>query len=132
MRYILDYRDKNYVPSALVRINGYDVTNLMGYDVEEYDLSYDAGRQADGVMRLNYIRTCYKVILKFQPMYQSQVTAFFSHLPRTAFPVYFFNPYKGIYETITCYRGDRAISLLSNIKAYGPFYDSLEQSVIQL
>lgn len=132
MTQILDYRDTTYVPAALCRVNGYDVTNLMGYDVEEYDLSYDAGRQANGVMRLNYVRTCYKIILKFQPMFKSQAVAFFSHLPRTAFDVYFFNPYTGNYQTISCYRGDRAISLLSNIKAYGQFYDSIEQSLIQL
>lgn len=132
MTNILDYRNTNYVPSALIKVNGYTVNNLMGYDVEQYDLSYDAGRQANGVMHLNYIRTCYKIILKFQPMFQSQMTAFFASLPRSAFNVYFFNPYTGNYETISCYRGDRAVSLLSNIATFGPFYDSLEQSLIQL
>ena len=100
--------------------------------MEEYDISVEAGRNAKGTMRLNYVNTKYKIILKTTPALQQQLTEFYSHIPRRAISVKFFNPYIGDYQTISCYRGDRKVSMLGNWKGFGKLYDAMELSLIEL
>ena len=63
---------------------------------------------------------------------QQQLTEFYSHIPRRAISVKFFNPYIGDYQTISCYRGDRKVSMLGNWKGFGKLYDAMELSLIEL
>lgn len=83
-------------------------------------------------MHLNYIATKYKIILKTTPLFQEQLTEFYSKIPRRAISVEFFNPYTGQWQTIQCYRGDRKVSMLFDFDGFGKFYDSVEQSLIEL
>lgn len=39
----------------MISIEGYKPDFIAGYEIEEYDLSLEAGRNAKGTMRLNYI-----------------------------------------------------------------------------
>ena len=56
--YILTHRNSAYVPGTLVSIEGYSPDDILkGYEVEEYDLSLEAGRNASGTMHLNYVAT---------------------------------------------------------------------------
>lgn len=116
----------------MVSIEGYKPDFIAGYEIEEYDLSLEAGRNAKGTMRLNYIGTKYKVILKTTPLFQGQLTEFYSHIPRRAISVTFFNPYTGENKTISAYRGDRKVSMLFDIDCVGKLYDAVSQSLIEL
>lgn len=116
----------------MVSIEGYKPDFIAGYEIEEYDLSLEAGRNSKGTMRLNYIGTKYKVILKTTPLFQAQLTGFYSHIPRRAISVTFFNPYTGENKTISTYRGDRKVSMLFDIDCVGKLYDAVNQSLIEL
>ena len=116
----------------MISIEGYKPDFIAGYEIEEYDLSLEAGRNAKGTMRLNYIGTKYKVILKTTPLFQAQLTEFYSHIPRRAIRVTFFNPYTGESKTISAYRGDRKVSMLFDIDCVGKLYDAVSQSLIEL
>ena len=83
-------------------------------------------------MRLSYIATKYKVILKTTPLFQPLLTEFYSHIPRRAIAVTFFNPYTGTNYTINAYRGDRKVSMLFDIDRLGKLYDAVSQSFIEL
>ena len=83
-------------------------------------------------MRLSYIATKYKIILKTTPVLQPQLTEFCSKIPRRAISVKFFNPFTGEYKTIECYRGDRKVSMLLDFDGFGKLYDEVEQSLIEL
>ena len=120
------------MPGNLIEIEGYSPDFIKGYDVEEYDISLEAGRNAKGTMRLSYVNTKYKIILRTTPALQAQLTEFFSHIPRRAIPVKFFNPYIGTYQTISCYRGDRKVSMLGDWQKFGKIYDGIELSLIEL
>lgn len=131
--YILTYRNSAYVPGTLVSIEGYSPDDILeGYEVQEYDLSLEAGRNASGTMHLNYIATKYKIVLKTTPAYQAQLTDFYNHIPRRAISVTFFNPFTGADYTMQAYRGDRKLSMLQDQTGIGKLYDSTEQSLIEL
>lgn len=83
-------------------------------------------------MRLSYIADKYKIILKTTPVLQPQLTEFYSHIPRRAITVRFFNPFTGEYKTIECYRGDRKVSMLFDFDCVGKLYDEVSQSLIEL
>ena len=83
-------------------------------------------------MRLSYISTKYKIILKTTPLLQQQLVEFYSHIPMREISVKFFNPFTGQYQTINCYRGDRKVSMVGDWKGFGKLYDSVEQSLIEL
>lgn len=83
-------------------------------------------------MRLNYIGTKYKVILKTTPLFQEQLTEFYSKILRRAINVTFFNPFTGTNKTISAYRGDRKVSMLFDFDGVGKLYDQVEQSLIEL
>lgn len=120
------------MPGNLVEIEGYAPDFIKGYDVEEYDLSLEAGRNAKGKMHLSYIATKYKIILKTTPVMQAQLTEFYSHIPRRELTINFFNPYTGEMHIAQCYRGDRKTSLLLDWEGFGKLYDEVEQSLIEL
>ena len=109
--FISDFVDKTYVPSNLIKVDGQEIEYLAGYEVEEYDLSKDAGRNAKGTMRLAYIATKYKIIFKTRYIHQKELQKIYEKLPRRQLSVEFFNPYTGQYQTIQCYRGDRAVNI---------------------
>lgn len=83
-------------------------------------------------MRLNYIGTKYKVILKTTPLFQPMLTEFYSHIPRRAIAVTFFNPFTGQNHTINAYRGDRKVAMLFDLNHVGKLYDAVSQSFIEL
>ena len=116
----------------MISIEGYKPDFIAGYEIEEYDLSLESGRNSKGTMRLNYIGTKYKLILKTTPLFQAQLTEFYSHIPRRAISVTFFNPYTGESKTISAYRGDRKVSMLFDIDCVGKLYDAVSQSLIEL
>lgn len=131
--YIVSQRSSSYVQGTLVSIEGYSPDDILsGYEVQEYDVSLEAGRNASGTMHLNYVATKYKVILKTTPAYQSQLTAFYASLPRRALSVTFFNPFTGQDYTMQAYRGDRKVSMLQDQAGVGKLYNSAEQSLIEL
>lgn len=131
--YVLTQTNSTYVQGTLVSIEGYSPDDILkGYEVEEYDLSLESGRNASGTMHLNYIATKYKIILKTTPVYQSRLTSFYNSIPRRAITVTFFNPFTGTDYTMTAYRGDRKISMLQDQAGVGKLYESTEQSLIEL
>ena len=71
--YISEFIDSTYVSGNLISIEGYTPDFIAGYEVEEYDLSLEAGRNAKGTMKLNYIGTKYKIVLKTTPLFQEQL-----------------------------------------------------------
>ena len=83
-------------------------------------------------MRLSYIATKYKIILKTTPILQTQLTEFYSHIPMRAISVRFINPFTGQWQTAQCYRGDRKVSMLGDWNGFGKLYDEVEQSLIEL
>lgn len=83
-------------------------------------------------MKLSYIADKYKIILKTTPLLQTQLTEFYSHIPRRAISVKFFNPFTGQDKTIQCYRGDRKANMLFDFDGVGKLYDEVGQSLIEL
>lgn len=83
-------------------------------------------------MILNYIADKYKIILKTTPLFQQELTEFYSHIPMRTISVKFFNPFTGEYKTIQCYRGDRKASMLFDFNGIGKLYDEVDQSLIEL
>lgn len=83
-------------------------------------------------MKLNYIGTKYKIILKTTPLFQEQLTEFYSKIPRRAISLTFFNPFTGTNKQINVYRGDRKASMLFDFDGVGKLYDQVEQSLIEL
>lgn len=130
--FISDFVDKTYVPSNLIKVDGQPIEYLAGYEVEEYDLSKDAGRNAKGTMRLAYISTKYKIIFKTRYIHQKELERIYDKLPRRQMSVEFFNPYTGTYQTIQCYRGDRKVSMKWDRQYLGKLYEPVSQSLIEL
>lgn len=131
--YIVSRRNSAYVPGTLVSIEGYSPDDILeGYEVQEYDLSLEAGRNASGTMHLNYIATKYKVILKTSPAYQGQLASFYNSIPRRAISVTFFNPFTNGNYTMQAYRGDRKVTMIQDQEGVDKLYDSTEQSLIEL
>lgn len=95
-------------------------------------MSLEAGRNAKATMKLSYIAEKFKVILKTTPVFQQELTEFYSHIPRRAISVKFFNPFTGTYKTIQCYRGDRKANMLFDFSGIGKLYDEVDQSLIEL
>ena len=83
-------------------------------------------------MKLSYITDKFKIILKTTPVMQAQLTEFYSHIPKRAITVKFFNPFTGEHKTIQCYRGDRKANMLFDFNGIGKLYDCVEQSLIEL
>ena len=130
--FISDFVDKTYVPSNLIKVDGKEIEYLAGYEVEEYDLSKDAGRNAKGTMRLAYIATKYKIIFKTRYIHQKELEKIYDRLPRRQLSVEFFNPYTGTYQTIQCYRGDRKVNMKWDRQYLGKLYEPVSQSLIEL
>lgn len=130
--FVSDFVSKTYVPSNLLKVDGKTIEYLAGYEVEEYDLSKDTGRNAKGTMRLCYIGTKYKIIFKSRYVHQNELVNIFNKIPRKQLSVYFFNPYTGTYQTIQCYRGDRKVSMKWDRKYIGKLYEPVSQSLIEL
>ena len=130
--FISDFVDKTYVPSNLIKVDGQEIEYLAGYEVEEYDLSKDAGRNAKGTMRLAYIATKYKIIFKTRYIHQKELEEIYNKLPRRQMSVEFFNPYTGTYQTIQCYRGDRKVNMKWDRQYIGKLYEPVSQSLIEL
>lgn len=130
--FISDFVDKTYVPSNLIKVDGKEIEYLAGYEVEEYDLSKDAGRNAKGTMRLAYIATKYKIIFKTRYIHQKELEKIYDKLPRRQMSVEFFNPYTGTYQTIQCYRGDRKVNMKWDRQYLGKLYEPVSQSLIEL
>ena len=72
------------------------------------------------------------MILKTTPLFQEQLTEFYSKIPRRAISVTFFNPFTGENKTISVYRGDRKVSMLFDFDGVGKLYDQVDQSFIEL
>jgi hypothetical protein len=83
-------------------------------------------------MHLSYVATKYKIIMKTTPVLQPQMTEFYSHIPRRAISIRFFNPFTGDWQNANCYRGDRKASMLFDFDGVGKLYDSVEQSLIEI
>lgn len=83
-------------------------------------------------MHLSYIDDKYKVILKTTPIFQAELAEFYNHIPMEELEVTFLNPFTGINQTITAYRGDRKASILWDLDHIGRLYESVEQSFIEL
>lgn len=130
--FISDFVDKTYVPKNLIKVDGKEIEYLAGYEVEEYDLSKDAGRNAKGTMRLAYIGTKYKIIFKTRYIHQEELKKIYDKLPRRQLSVEFFNPYTGAYQTIQCYRGDRKVNMKWDRQYLGKLYEPVSQSLIEL
>ena len=130
--FISDFVDSTYVPSNLIKVDGKEIEYLAGYEVEEYDLSKDAGRNAKGKMRLAYIATKYKIIFKTRYIHQKELEKIYNNLPMKELTVEFFNPYTGDFQTIQCYRGDRKVSMKWDRQYIGKLYEPVSQSLIEL
>ena len=83
-------------------------------------------------MRLSYIATKYKIILRTTPLLQPQLTEFYSHIPMREITVEFFNPFTGKMQQGQFYRGDRKVSMLGDWEKFGKLYDEVEQLLIEL
>ena len=83
-------------------------------------------------MHLCYIADKYKIILHTTPLFQQELTEFYTHIPKRAITVKFFNPFTGTYKTIQCYRGDRKANMLFDFNGIGKLYDCVDQSFIEL
>lgn len=83
-------------------------------------------------MRLQYIADKFKIILKTTPVYQQQLTEFYSHIPMRTINVRFFNPFTGQWKSIQCYRGDRKVAMLFDVNGRGKLYEEVNQSLIEL
>lgn len=101
--------------------------------MEEYDISYDSGRNAKGTMHYNPVAVKYKIILHTRNLTGEEMVEFFQTLKTLKkYSVYFFNPYKGTYQTANCYRGDRAITMKWNRTDRGILYNPIDISLIEL
>ena len=96
-----------------VRLNGKDISKYLTDQttVGWYDVSKNSGREvtnADGTMILNIIATKYRLDLATRPLTQDEFIDFFSEIIKSPrLTVEFFNPFTGVWKTISCYRGDR-------------------------
>lgn len=116
----------------LIKVNNTVLNCIAGYEVEWYDLSKDAGRNASGKMRLAYLGEKYKVILKTRPMHQSELQTLYQSIPMEELTVEFWNPFTGANKTISAYRGDRKASLKWDRNYIGKLYEPISQSFIEL
>ena len=132
MSFISTYRDTSYVPSNLITVNGKTIECLAGYEVEWYDLSKDAGRNAKGTMRLAYIAQKYKIIFNTRPIHQKELQKIYESIPMEELTVKFFNPFTGQDKTIKAYRGDRKATMKWDRQYLGKLYEPVSQSLIEL
>lgn len=120
----------------MCKIDNTDITDYLaedGYDVEWYDLSYDAGRQANGQMHMNIVATKYKIILHTKSLSQTQFQTFFTKIrANSTYSVNYFNPYTGEYRTATCYRGDRKTTVKWDRTDVGMLLNPTDISLIEL
>lgn len=132
MAFISTYVDKNYVSGNLIQINGNVIDCLAGYEVEWYDISKDATRNANGTMRLQYLGQKYKIVLQSRIMFQAELQDMYSKIPMQELTVEFWNPFTGSFKTIQAYRGDRKSQLHWDISGIGKLYEPVSQSLIEL
>ena len=122
--------------AILIKIDGTDITDYLtddGYEVQWYDLSYDAGRQANGLMRMNVIAQKYKILLHTKPLTLTQFTTFYTKIrANTTFSVCFLDPYSGTYKTINCYRGDRNAVMKWDRTDTGILFEPNDVNLIEL
>lgn len=120
----------------MCKIDGTDITGYLaedGYDVEWYDLSYDAGRQANGQMHMNIVAEKYKIILHTASLSQTRFQTFFATIRASAtHTVEYFNPYTGTYRTASCYRGDRKTTVKWDREDVGMLLNPTDISLIEL
>lgn len=99
----------------MIKVDSTDITDYLadeGYKVEWYDLSYDAGRQANGMMHYNVVAEKYKILLTTRHLTQTEATTFFTKIRAgRTYSIQFFDPFSGTYLTKNCYRGDRSIQM---------------------
>lgn len=74
-----------------------------------------------------------KIILHTRPLKEAEVVDFFSTIKvLKTLTVEFFDPYTGQNRTISCYRGDRAITMNWNRSDVGKLFNSTDISLIEL
>lgn len=123
---------------TIIKVNNQDITDYLadeGYTVEWYDVSIDSGRttNAKGRMHYNPVSTKYKIILNTKHLTQTEATAFFNQIKiLQEHSVYFFDPYTGSYKTISCYRGDRSMTMKWDRTDRGMLYKPTKISLIEL
>lgn len=123
-----------YLPT-IIEVDGVDLTPYLksdGYQVEEFDVSNDAGRMADGTMDLNYVDYKKRITLITRPLVGEDFRNFFVPLSKYTFSVHFFNPYSGQFETRDFYRGDRNSSMKWDIQGRGTLINECTQQMIEI
>ncbi len=104
-----------------------------GYEVEWYDLNYDAGRNAKGYMIYNPIAEKYKIILHTKALTKDEMIAFFQNIRALKqLNVTFFDPFSGTMKNIYCYRGDRSVTMKWNRTSSGILYSPSDISLIEM
>lgn len=101
--------------------------------MEEYDISYDSGRNAKGTLHYNPVATKIKIILHTKYLTGEELISFFSIIKTLkTYSVTFYNPYKGAMDNASCYRGDRKVVMKWNRTDKGVLYTPVDISLIEL
>ena len=135
MSYI--YTKKFALQLTFVKVNGKDLSNYLasGSKVGWYDVSKNSGREvsnANGDMILIVVNDKYRLDLVTRPMTDDEVVDFFSEIKKQpTMTVEFLNPFTKQMQTISCYRGDRAVEWQ---QPYGGsiLFASVQQALIEL
>ena len=123
---------QNYV----LKVNGTDLTPYIadeGYQVDWYDLSYDAGRNARGTMQMNVVAEKIKIIINTMAMSETNFSALMSVVRASkTYTVEYFDPYYNTMKTIQCYRGDRTSTMKQDLEDTGILMQPASISFIEL
>lgn len=122
--------------SYVLKVNGTDLTPYIadeGYQVEWYDLSYDAGRNARGTMQMNIVASKVKIIINTMTMSETNFAALMSVVrANTTYSVEYFDPYYNQMKTVQCYRGDRTSTMKQDLEDTGILMQPISISFIEL
>ncbi len=124
-----------------VKLNSVDISKYLSNNtkISWYDVSKNSGRDvtnADGTMVLNVINTKWRIDLATRPLTEDEIVDFFAEIIKApTLSVDFLNPFTKQWQTISCYRGDRAVQpMLSYNTPDGlkELYNSVSQAIIEL
>ena len=97
----------------ILKVNGVFIQDPSSLEYQRYDLDSEegSGRNQKGLMFRDRVGVKRKLVCKFPPMYENEVSALLKAVQDQFFEVEFPDPYEGGRATMTAYVGDRSVPL---------------------
>ena len=106
----------------MIKINGVEMPSPTGFIPMIMDIT-KAERNSQGKMFIELIATKYKLDVSWGVLTQEEITVLLTAIKPVSFTVTFLDPESGTDKTITCYKGDRSIPLLTYVGGVAQWKD---------